>query len=71
MWGWSPELLASGCNVIIFAGSGLGLIWLCCLQVLANPSVDLLEGPSVTKEQLKSLGVRPYGPKVGSRLRLV
>ena len=32
--------------------------------MLANPSVDLLEGPSVTKEQLKGLGVRPYGPKV-------
>ena len=35
------------------------------VQVLANPSVDLLESPAVTKEQLKSLGVRPYGPKVG------
>lgn len=34
------------------------------LQVLANPSVDLLESPSITLEQLRSLGVRPYDGKV-------
>ena len=34
------------------------------LQVLANPSVDLLESPQITLEQLRGLGVRPYDGKV-------
>lgn len=32
--------------------------------MLANPSVDLLESRSITLEQLRGLGVRPYDCKV-------
>lgn len=34
------------------------------LQVLANPTADIQEGPKVTKAELKARGVRPYDEKV-------
>lgn len=35
-----------------------------CVQVLANPSCDLQEGPEITREQLREKGIRPYCEKV-------
>ncbi len=34
------------------------------MQVLANPTADIQEGPKVTKAELKARGVRPYDEKV-------
>lgn len=34
------------------------------MQVLANPTADMQEGPRVTKAELKARGVRPYDEKV-------
>ena len=34
------------------------------LQVLANPTADIQEGPKVGRAELKARGVRPYDEKV-------
>ena len=34
------------------------------MQVLANPTSELQEGADVSRDQLKSVGVRPYDEKV-------
>lgn len=34
------------------------------MQVLANPTADIQEGPKVTRPELKTRGVRPYDEKV-------
>ncbi len=38
------------------------------MQVLANPTADIQEGPKVTKAELKARGVRPYDEKVHTAL---
>ena len=38
------------------------------MQVLANPTADIQEGPKVTRAELKARGVRPYDEKVCSYL---
>ena len=38
------------------------------MQVLANPTADIQEGPKVTKAELKARGVRPYDEKVHTSL---
>lgn len=34
------------------------------MQVLANPTADIQEGPKVGRAELKARGVRPYDEKV-------